>query len=365
MPEKIQLFIADPCHEQWGDMQPDAEGRFCGSCQKTVVDFSMMSDQEVLSWFAGAGRSVCGRFTTDQLNRELAPGRVSKKSRWAVWWQLLLTGLLVSSEASAQMGKPTGPGIEHIDPMSPMKLIGGTDPSVGAMRIVIGGARSSRIPEHTDELRVLVMDSISYEPVPWASVLLGKGKVQRMADSLGWISLSYKEARRARHMEVSAVGYATTLFDLSDTGEDEYVRVVRLARAVHELQPATIQGYGTIVCRHMMGAVTTSVRVEERSLLKDTLAFLGLTKPPLAVYPNPVTRGASVTLSLQKPAPGNYMVQLFSGGGALVETMRIEGVEGSRTELLNIPGTVAAGVYFVRLLHEQTGKVYTEKVEVM
>jgi len=25
MPEKAQLFIADPCHEQWSNMQPDTE----------------------------------------------------------------------------------------------------------------------------------------------------------------------------------------------------------------------------------------------------------------------------------------------------------------------------------------------------
>jgi len=59
------------------------------------------------------------------------------------------------------------------------------------------------------------------------------------------------------------------------------------------------------------------------------------------------------------------MVQLFSAAGSLVESMRIEGVNGARTELLTIPGTVAAGLYFVRLQHEQTGKVYMQKVEVL
>ena len=102
MPEKIRLSINEPCHEQWGDMQPNEEGRFCGSCQKTVVDFSMMSDEEVLSWLSGAGRSVCGMFMEGQLNRELKPASLSGRRRWALWWQLLLAGWLVSSEAKAR-----------------------------------------------------------------------------------------------------------------------------------------------------------------------------------------------------------------------------------------------------------------------
>ena len=154
-------------------------------------------------------------------------------------------------------------------------------------------------------------------------------------------------------MEISAVGYATTLFDISDAGKDEYVRVLRLPRAADELPAATVRGYGMTRCGSVtgsvsmvVGAVSVGQRVERSSLLKDTL-------------------GASVTLSLKQSVPGNYLVQLFSAAGTLVGSMHIEGVDGARTELLNIPGTAAAGLYFVSVRHEQTGKVYTQKVEVL
>jgi hypothetical protein len=52
-------------------------------------------------------------------------------------------------------------------------------------------------------------------------------------------------------------------------------------------------------------------------------------------------------------------------GGAVMESMRIEDVDGARTELMGIPGTLAAGVYFVRVIHMETGKMYTEKVVVL
>lgn len=156
MPEKTQLLIYNPCQEQWGNMQPDKEGRYCGSCQKTVVDLTMMSDQEILAWFARGHKNICGRATEDQLNRDLVAGELPKKSR-----------------------------------------------------------------------------------------------------------------------------------------------------------------------------------------------------------------GAAVTLSLHMDQPGDYMVQLFSGGGIVVESLRMEGVDGPRTELMNIPGTLATGVYFVRVFHMATRKMYTEKVMVL
>ncbi|HVV07066.1 MAG TPA: hypothetical protein VHC96_22715 [Puia sp.] len=45
--------------------------------------------------------------------------------------------------------------------------------------------------------------------------------------------------------------------------------------------------------------------------------------------------------------------------------MRIERVDGPRTELMDIPGTLAAGIYFVRVFHMEMGKMYTERVVVL
>ena len=56
-----------PCHAAWDDMIPDQGGRFCGSCQKTVIDFTAMSDQEVLALLASSRTTICGRFRNDQL----------------------------------------------------------------------------------------------------------------------------------------------------------------------------------------------------------------------------------------------------------------------------------------------------------
>lgn len=67
-PKKINYKIEDPCHADWDRMKPEAQGRFCSSCSKTVVDFSTMSDFSIVSYLENnKHQSVCGRFGEDQL----------------------------------------------------------------------------------------------------------------------------------------------------------------------------------------------------------------------------------------------------------------------------------------------------------
>ena len=48
MKKEIYVHIPEPCHENWEQMTPVQQGRYCGSCCKQVVDFSQMSDKQVL-----------------------------------------------------------------------------------------------------------------------------------------------------------------------------------------------------------------------------------------------------------------------------------------------------------------------------
>jgi hypothetical protein len=69
---KVKLNIPEPCHEDWNKMTLKEQGSFCGSCAKTVVDFTKMSDREVIDYLAKTkDQKTCGRFTTFQIGREL------------------------------------------------------------------------------------------------------------------------------------------------------------------------------------------------------------------------------------------------------------------------------------------------------
>ena len=55
------IHIPEPCHQSWQQMSVNTEGRHCDHCCKTVVDFTRMSDGEIIKYLS-AKTNVCGRF---------------------------------------------------------------------------------------------------------------------------------------------------------------------------------------------------------------------------------------------------------------------------------------------------------------
>jgi len=70
MSAKINISIPTPCHQNWQDMSVADKGRFCASCQKSVIDFTQSSDRHIAEVFKKDG-DVCGRFLRSQLERDL------------------------------------------------------------------------------------------------------------------------------------------------------------------------------------------------------------------------------------------------------------------------------------------------------
>ncbi|MBC8071497.1 MAG: hypothetical protein IAG13_24430, partial [Deltaproteobacteria bacterium] len=62
----LHLPIADPCHEDWEAMAPEAQGRFCGKCTKSVHDLSSMEESEARALLrARADTRICVRYEHD------------------------------------------------------------------------------------------------------------------------------------------------------------------------------------------------------------------------------------------------------------------------------------------------------------
>jgi TonB family protein len=66
----MKLHIPKPCHEDWNKMTPETQGRFCSSCEKTVVDFTNWSTTDIQQYFAKHYHTkTCGRFKQEQLTQ--------------------------------------------------------------------------------------------------------------------------------------------------------------------------------------------------------------------------------------------------------------------------------------------------------
>lgn len=66
----MKISINQPCHENWDKMTPNDKGAFCLACQKTVIDFSSKTIDEIKTFFVLKPKteSVCGRFRKKQLH---------------------------------------------------------------------------------------------------------------------------------------------------------------------------------------------------------------------------------------------------------------------------------------------------------
>ena len=109
MPETA-ICLPQPCHESWASMTPTGVGRHCAACRDTVVDFTSMTDAEVVAFMRRYPRISCGRFRESQLERVLvAPAyTVVGWRRWlgatvAVLGLGALTGPKVQAQSSAPM----------------------------------------------------------------------------------------------------------------------------------------------------------------------------------------------------------------------------------------------------------------------
>jgi len=101
-----RIEIKTPCHENWNNMQISPGGRYCANCQKNVVDFSGLSNQEIIERLSNAD-NLCGKFDKlqfDSLNSYLSE-KGEKPSFFKSWtYAAMMLGMLpfISMETKAK-----------------------------------------------------------------------------------------------------------------------------------------------------------------------------------------------------------------------------------------------------------------------
>jgi hypothetical protein len=102
----IYISIPKPCHEGWDNMDMTERGAFCHSCHKEVIDFSAMTDREVVEYLS-KHQTGCGRFRTDQLDTKLTIPQVENGVfRWKVLLLSILPFISIRSFARPSVAAP-------------------------------------------------------------------------------------------------------------------------------------------------------------------------------------------------------------------------------------------------------------------
>jgi hypothetical protein len=315
--KKLKLAVAEPCHENWNDMTPDQRGRFCAACQKTVVDFTHMTDRQIAEYFKKPAGSVCGRFYSDQLNREMTlpekhfslPQHFFRYS-----WPAFLLMLKSCNDKTELMGDIAITTIEKTDGFT---TIGFAFPEIAPVDST-SGVFQKPVPVECKEA------------VGQANATLLEDTAIMVVDRS--IATDYTESDPA----LVAVDQGKLLID--------------------SLQIAEAPPKETF----LMGAVVVSHSAEE----KETKEACAKNEKPVfperldvQLYSNPVTKGRSLTLFFHEKVKGLY--QVYSASGSLVQKGRLAAGNG---QLFTVPFSFeVAGAYFISIADDKTKKVVTQK----
>lgn len=324
MAKQFQLNIPEPCQESWDRMKPTGCGRFCDSCQKTVVDFTTMNDQQLALFFKKNTASVCGRVRKDQLSKDFSiPPKPIPWLRHLL--KVVIPALLFSNKGYTQ----------------------------GAIRKVVPATSQSPVKVQNDE--VIIGDSIrtrfitgdvrdqNGNGLAGASVIIHGTPIGAVADEHGFFRLKLPDSKKKVYLYISYVGFNAKQVscELNDADTETYIT----------LDPMEESVMGDI----MMVPVRKKIRVRPpKNVDTDTTMF--------KVFPNPVPSGASLNIEITGPLKDDYyQFRLISLNGKNIFENKVWIDKGARVMNISIP-PIVAGNYIVVLGNTQSKKQFTRQI---
>ncbi|MCA9607013.1 MAG: hypothetical protein KC619_15510 [Myxococcales bacterium] len=127
----MEFRIPEPCPEPWDEMEPRPEGRHCRRCDRTLIDFTVMTRARAEAVARSLDGPICGRLVVHQeTGAPWFPPEASVAPRWA--GGVVLAAALTTagcgtstprgSAEIADLDEPPrdlGPRMEPVDPDAP------------------------------------------------------------------------------------------------------------------------------------------------------------------------------------------------------------------------------------------------------
>ncbi len=360
MPANILLQVPEPCHEDWMSMTAIEQGRFCQSCQKTVTDFSLMTDKEILLYLSNKGIAVCGRFTNDQLNRNLAPDQ-KKKFSWAYIWNIVLATLLTTSAVHAQ-SKP-----------APVKKTSVSKNTKSPNEGELIGTINFIMPDQLSLVEGEIIDSQTNLPVPFASVLVKGTKSGVAADANGKFKLNVLFHSKEIVLLVSSVGYQAQEFVVNNKPNAVSFFLEPMASTLGEFQAiplpeAVIKARRMVICTTTIaGLLVARKEIDLAEKIDRRITEMTpdvIKKKEVKLSPNPVIAGHSVNMEISVKEPGVYTIEIIDTEGRIV--YRDQVIMQSKEQTISVPTHTAwsKGIYWVRVSGNNSKKIFHAKLVV-
>lgn len=353
MKAPMQLYIPEPCHENWDGMTPQDKGRHCQSCNKIVVDFSTMTDQQVLNYFKTTTGSTCGRFHTEQLQRPLIE-RQERPTRWKYFLASII-GFILGGKLWAQnrpikertMGKPAIAVTQLMgDTILPKK----TGEAIGQTEISANRIKGKVMNEKGAALAGI-------------TVLQQATQKGTLTNKDGLFEIFGNNNRGPITLIFSGVGFETKKVDIALKDLNMPIDIIlkpfveNLKEVILETNNRSLKG------KIMLGGISSASCRKPRKTIKDTLVKKVqqvLKIEPVKIYPNPVQQNATIHLVLRDK--GTYQLHLFDVQSRMIVAKDIETVVNNETVQLQLPANITAGNYFLQFMNTKNKKQFTEKI---
>lgn len=349
----IQLTIPTPCYESWDKMTPKDQGRHCTSCAKVVVDFSAMSDAQMIQYFENLKtENVCGRVYTNQLNRTIAAETVAQPRKQFAWyWQIAaaFSIFFFKSQAVKAQGK-----IALADTSKKIK-------EINDIPIMLGGIRRvypNNVTQLPAKLTQIFITDENKNTVPFASVqLLPDGKWM-VADSTGKFNLDKNHT--IERVKVSAVGFEEKIFEL---------RVLESNHIILKQLPA-LMGEVVVACNTLDRIIkvgTINVSRVEKIEQKETVPLIANkhSTSDISIFPNPAAKGQFVTIQVASKQPAEFLLLINDAQGKTKLQQNINVVSKTQPLKFKIPTGWSSGQYFVSLRSAKTETLQTASLLVL
>jgi hypothetical protein len=202
-------------------------------------------------------------------------------------------------------------------------------------------------------------------PVPYASILSGNPLSFVMADEQGEFTIPAKNIPADRILSISSVGFSNTEASISKANEGGEKMIITIKDQTLMPEVVVTSG-GHLVMGKTLGYICTRVSecgmtIETGESVTKQLAQTLPAERKFIVYPNPVSKGSAINLSLSKPDEGYYELQILNAAGQPVYQIEVW-IDAEAGQLnIDLPA-LAAGNYFMVLLNRKSGKKYAEKL---
>jgi hypothetical protein len=355
MSNYLQISIPESCHESWNGMLPNQKGRHCQSCQKTVVDFTNMTDAELIGFFKKNNRNACGRFSNDQLQRDILIPR--KKINWMKYFfQVALPAFMLSIKPSFNISaqkqatkvstvpvqRKTLDSIPEINIQKQEPIVVPASPDAFSQMLVGTVGAFSVVMTKKIKYKTLIGKVVDEKgvPLPYASIVIKGGTRGTSSDSLGNFIFSNLPLKAT--IVASYVGYEPKEISVKSAGNSTII-IVKLSQQV-------------------MGEVVVVSGTSRRKRKKQAEAQIEIcTVASTKIYPNPIASTSILNIAWTNPEAGSYSVQITNLQGQVVQVEKLEVMKKQTASSFNLK-SIVAGTYAVIITNTKTGKHFSHQL---